>query len=214
MADEYPLPMDLEPEPTVAAELFGDRIDVARLFADDLARHGEPLGLLGPLEYPRLWTRHVVNSVLLAPLLHGRVADIGSGAGLPGIPLAIARPDVSFTLVEPMERRVDWLLRCRDRLELANVEVVRARAEELHDTLTVDQVTARAVSAFVKLIPLVVPLLVHGGELVLLKGRSAEAEIESAAKAIRKFGLVDVRIEELAVGLDTETTRVVRARAA
>ncbi len=209
----YPLPEDLEQEPEVAAQLFGDRIELARSFADDLARHGEPLGLLGPLEYPRLWTRHIINSVLAAPLLRGRVADIGSGAGLPGIPLAIARPDVEFVLVEPMERRVEWLQRSMDRLELENVRVERARAEELHDVLTVDQVTARAVSALSKLIPLVVPLLVHGGELVLLKGKSAEAEIEAARKVIRKHGLVDVRVEELGVDLDTESTRVVRATA-
>lgn len=209
----YPLPEDLEQEPAVAGVLFGERIDLARSFADDLARHGEPLGLLGPLEYPRLWTRHIINSVLPAPLLRGRVADIGSGAGLPGIPLAIARPDVEFVLIEPMERRVEWLQRSVERLGLENVRVERARAEELHDVITVDQVTARAVSALSKLIPLVVPLLVHGGELVLLKGKSAEAEIEAARKMIRKHGLVDVRVEELGLDLDTESTRVVRARA-
>lgn len=209
----FPLPDDVEIEPAVAATLFGDRIELARSFADDLARHAEPLGLLGPLEPPRLWTRHLVNSALLAPLLSGRVADLGSGAGLPGIPVAIARPDVEFTLIEPMERRVEWLERCVDRLELDNVTIVRARAEEVHDSIAVDQVTARAVSAFSKLIPLAVPMLVHGGELVLLKGKSAEAEIEAAAKPIRKFGLVDVRVEELGVDLDTEPTRVIRARA-
>lgn len=209
----YPLPEDLEQEPAVAGVLFGERIDLARSFADDLARHGEPLGLLGPLEYPRLWTRHIINSVLPAPLLRGRVADIGSGAGLPGIPLAIARPDVEFVLIEPMERRVEWLQRSVERLGLDNVCVERARAEELHDVITVDQVTARAVSALSKLIPLVVPLLVHGGELVLLKGKSAEAEIEAARKMIRKHGLVDVHVEELGLDLDTESTRVVRARA-
>lgn len=209
----YPLPEDLEQEPAVAGVLFGERIDLARSFADDLARHGEPLGLLGPLEYPRLWTRHIINSVLPAPLLRGRVADIGSGAGLPGIPLAIARPDVEFVLIEPMERRVEWLQRSVERLGLDNVRVERARAEELHDVITVDQVTARAVSALSKLIPLVVPLLAHGGELVLLKGKSAEAEIEAARKMIRKHGLVDVHVEELGLDLDTESTRVVRARA-
>lgn len=212
MTHAYPLPEDVEQVPAVAGELFGANIDLARSYADDLARFGEPLGLLGPLEYPRLWTRHIVNSVLLAPLLSGRVADIGSGAGLPGIPLAIARPDVDFTLVEPMERRAQWLERCREELGLANVRVIRARAEELHDSLTADVVTARAVSAFAKLIPLAVPLLRLDGELALLKGRSAEAEIESASKQIRKFGLVDVRVEELGVDLRTEPTRVLRAR--
>lgn len=213
MTAEFPLPDDVEVEPKIAAELFGQNIERARSYVDMLARAGEPLGLLGPLEYPRLWTRHIVNSVLLAPLLEGRVADIGSGAGLPGVPVAIARPDVEFTLIEPMERRVEWLETCRSELGLQNVNVIRARAEELHDELAVDQVTARAVSALSKLIPIAVPLLVHGGELALLKGRSAEAEIEAARKAIRKYGLEDVRVEELGADLDTEPTRVIRARA-
>ena len=100
-----------EPEPAIAAELFGDRIELARAFTDDLARRGEELGLIGPLELPRLWTRHVVNSGLVAPLIRpgALVGDIGSGAGLPGLPLAIARPDARFVLIEPMERRTDWL---------------------------------------------------------------------------------------------------------
>jgi len=212
---DVPLPADLEAEPAVAAVLFGDRIDAARSYTNSLARHGEELGLVGPQEYPRLWTRHVVNSALLAPLLRasGQVGDIGSGAGLPGIPLAIARPDVRFTLIEPMERRTDWLQRQVDELGLENVEVVRARAEDVHERFAFDQLTARAVSAFSKLVPLTVPLLKDGGELVLLKGRSAEAEIEKAAKVIRRFHLVDVRVEELGEGLDTEPTRVIRATA-
>ena len=110
----------LEPEPAAAAELFGEHLDAGRAFTAALARHGEELGLIGPLELPRLWTRHVLNSALVAPLLRpGRVGDVGSGAGLPGLVLAIIRPDVSFTLIEPMERRVAWLERQVDELELA-----------------------------------------------------------------------------------------------
>src|SRR6478609_9281397 len=138
----------LEVEPAVAAELFGDRIGIARAFAANLAKHGEELGLIGPLELPRLWTRHILNSVIMAPLLKpGRVGDIGSGAGLPGLVLAIARPDVDFVLIEPMERRVAWLQSQSDELGLTNVEVVRARAEEAKLSPLLDQVTARAVSA-------------------------------------------------------------------
>lgn len=206
-----PLPADLEPEPTIALELFGDTIEQARAYTLDLAAHGEELGLVGPAEYPRLWTRHIINSVLLAPLLHGSVGDIGSGAGLPGIPLAIARPDVQLTLIEPMERRTDWLQAEVESLGLGNVTVVRARAEEVHDDFSFDQVTARAVSALSKLIPVTAPLLREGGELVLMKGRSAEAEIEKAAKVIRKFRLHDLRLEELGSDLGTEPTRVLRA---
>ena len=203
--------IEVEERPRVADELFGDRVDLAEKYADALVRDGELLGLLGPLEYPRLWTRHIINSALIAPLLRGRVADVGSGAGLPGIPLAIARPDVDFTLVEPMERRSEWLRQQVSELGLENVTVVRARAEEIADQSSFDQVTARAVAALSKLIPWTAPLARFGGELVLLKGRSAEAEIEKAAKVIRKFHLEDVRVEEVGVELDTEPTRVVRA---
>ncbi|GAB3298537.1 16S rRNA (guanine(527)-N(7))-methyltransferase RsmG [Pseudoclavibacter terrae] len=205
-------PIELEVEPAIAKVLFEDRIELARAFTFDLAKYGEQLGLVGPLEYPRLWTRHIVNSVLMAPLLRpGLVGDIGSGAGLPGLVLAIARPDVNFVLIEPMERRTEWLQREVDALALTNVQVRRARAEEVHDEFTFDQLTARAVSALSKLIPITVPLVRSGGELVFLKGRSAEAEIEKASKAIRKFGLTDVRVEELGENLDTEATRVIRA---
>lgn len=203
---------ELEPEPAVAAGLFGDRIEVARAFTQDLATRGEELGLIGPLELPRLWTRHVVNSALVAPLLRpGRVGDIGSGAGLPGLVLAIARPDVDFILIEPMERRVAWLREQAEILGLDNIEVVRARAEEAKLSPWLDQATARAVSALSKLIPLVAPLMKSGGELLFLKGASVEAEIEAAAKAIRKHRLHDIEVLTLGEGLGTETTRVFRA---
>jgi len=201
-----------EAEPDVAASLFGDRIELARQFTADLAREGETRGLIGPLELPRLWTRHVLNSALVAPLLApGRVGDVGSGAGLPGLVLAIARPDVSFVLIEPMERRVDWLLEEVESLGLDNVEVLRARAEDVRLTTPLDQITARAVSALSKLIPLTAPLVRSGGELVFMKGERVDAEIEAAAKVIRKAGLVDVRVEILGDGLLPEVTRVFRA---
>lgn len=202
----------IEAEPAVAEALFGPRIERARQFTADLAARGEELGLIGPLEMPRLWTRHIVNSALLAPLIKpGRVGDIGSGAGLPGLVLAIARPDAQFILIEPMERRVDWLRRESDVLELDNVEVVRARAEEIKLSPWLDQATARAVSALSKLIPLTVPLVRSGGELLFLKGASVEAEIEAAAKVIRRARLADVEVLTLGEGLGSEVTRVFRA---
>ncbi|WP_245575465.1 16S rRNA (guanine(527)-N(7))-methyltransferase RsmG [Gulosibacter molinativorax] len=203
--------VEVEARPAVADEIFGDRVGLAQAYANALARDGELLGLLGPLEYPRLWTRHIINSALIAPLLHGEVGDVGSGAGLPGIPLAIARPDVQFTLIEPMERRHDWLVQQIGDLELDNVKAVRGRAEDIAETVAFDQVTARAVAALSKLLPWTVPLVKYGGEIVLLKGRSAEAEITKAAKVIRRYGLEDIRVEEVGEGLDTEPTRVVRA---
>src|SRR6201999_3621958 len=149
----------VESEPAVAADVFGGRIELARSYTAELARRGEELGLIGPLELPRIWTRHILNCVLIAPLLHpGLVGDVGSGAGLPGIVLAIARPDVDFVLIEPMERRVAWLTEQKSELGLSNVTVVRARAEDARDLRKLDQVTARAVSAFSKLIPLCAPL--------------------------------------------------------
>ena len=203
-----------EAEPAAAAALFGERIELARSYTASLAQQGETLGLIGPRELPQLWSRHILNSALLAPLLRGRVGDVGSGAGLPGLVLAIARPDVEMTLIEPMERRTDWLQAEVDRMELTNVRVFRARAEDLPgsgELRPLDQVTARAVSALRTLIPLTAPLVRSGGELVLMKGGRAEDEIQAAQKVIRKHRLQDVEVLELGAEHGLETTRVVRA---
>lgn len=183
------------------------------MFVRDLAQYGELLGLIGPLERPRLWTRHVVNSGLVAPLVRGgaRVGDVGSGAGLPGMVLALARPDARFTLIEPMERRAAWLADEAARLGLGNVEVLRSRAEEVHLAQGFDQVTARAVSALRTLIPLAAPLLRPGGELILMKGSGAAAEIASAQKEIRRYRLSVPEIVVLGSDFGTENTWVVRA---
>ena len=202
----------LELEPDYAAGLFGDRIDVARQFTADLARRGEELGLIGPLELPRLWSRHIVNSALPAPLLTaGRVGDIGSGAGLPGLVLAIARPDAHLILIEPMERRTDWLRSEADALGLDNVTVIRARAEEAKLDQPLDQVTARAVTALSKLIPITVPLVRSGGELLFMKGERVNEEVDAATKVIRKARLTDVSVLVLGEGITPEITRLFRA---
>ncbi len=202
----------LEHEPAAAAGLFGERIGIARAFAHNLADQGEIRGLIGPLELPRLWSRHILNCAIVAPLLRpGVVGDVGSGAGLPGLVLAIARPDVSFVLIEPMERRVAWLNDQVDALGLENTTVVRARAEDARLEQPLDQVTARAVSAFRTLIPLTAPLLRPGGEMVLMKGAGAQAEVDSAAKAIRKYRLSNVEVITLGEGVLDEVTRVIRA---
>lgn len=201
----------LEPEPEEAAEIFGARVDGARRFAHNLEVHGEERGLIGPLELPRLWNRHILNSAIVGPVLSGGVVgDIGSGAGLPGIPLAIMRPDVEFVLIEPMERRVLWLQEQVEDLELSNVSVVRGRAEEVDLRGRFDQVTARAVSALRKLLRLTAPLLRDGGELVLLKGRSAQDEIEAAQKELRRYKVTNARVEVLGDGVIPEPTRVIR----
>ena len=203
---------DFEQEPAAAASLFGDRIELARQFTRNLADQGEERGLIGPLELPRLWSRHILNCVIVAPLVRpGLVGDVGSGAGLPGLVLAIARPDVSFALIEPMERRVAWLSEQVDELGLSNVTVVRARAEDARLDGPLDQVTARAVSAFRKLLPLTAPLVRDGGELVLMKGAAASSEVEAAAKEIRKFAVHDIEVLTLGEGVLDEVTRVIRA---
>jgi 16S rRNA (guanine527-N7)-methyltransferase len=206
--------IEVEQEPAVAAEIFGDRIEVARAFTAALGQHGEERGLIGPLEPPRLWTRHILNSAVAAPLFTAgaRVGDVGSGAGLPGLVLAIARPDVQWVLIEPMERRVVWLNEQVVALGLDNVEVVRARAEDAKVDPRLDAVTARAVSALRTLVPLIAPLVRDGGELVLLKGVNAANEITAAEKVIRKYKLSDVRVEGVGEGLIAEPTRVIRAR--
>lgn len=203
----------LEVEPSGAAAVFGDRIELARRFTADLAEHGELLGLIGPLELPRLWSRHVLNSAVVAPYLlpDAQVADVGSGAGLPGLVLAIARPDARLVLIEPMERRCDWLRAEADRLGLDNVEVVRARAEDAVDSGPFDQVTARAVSALRTLIPLTAPLVRRGGQLILLKGARVEEEIAAAAKQIAKFRLRNPEVLVLGEGVVPEVTRLFRA---
>jgi 16S rRNA (guanine527-N7)-methyltransferase len=203
---------NLEPEPAEAAQLFGAQLEVARAFANNLADQGEKLGLIGPLELPRLWSRHILNCAIVAPLLQpGVVGDVGSGAGLPGLVLAIARPDVRFVLIEPMERRVAWLNDQIAALGLTNTTVIRARAEDVRLEHPLDQVTARAVSAFRTLIPLTAPLLRPGGEMLLMKGAGAQSEIEAAAKAIRKFRLSNVEVITLGEGVLPDVTRVIKA---
>lgn len=205
--------VSVEAEPDYAAELFGDQIAVARAFTADLVRYGEELGLIGPLEVERLWSRHIVNCALVAPLLRpGRVGDVGSGAGLPGLVLAIARPDVDLVLIEPMERRTDWLSTESERLGLTNVTVIRGRAEDVRPDPRLDQVTARAVSALGKLVPLCAPLLKPGGELILMKGARVDDEITAAQKAFRKAGVRDAEVLVLGEGIVPEVTRVFRAR--
>lgn len=202
----------VEDEPAAAAGLFGERLDIARRFAADLVEHGETLGLIGPRELERLWTRHLLNSALVGTLVSpGTLADIGSGAGFPGLVVAIMRPDVHCTLIEPMERRVAWLEEEATRLGLTNVEVMRARAQDVPRDRSFDTVTARAVSALKKLVPMTKRLVSPGGQMVFLKGQRLDDEIREAAQALTDANLQ--HIESLVVGPDynTEETRVFRA---
>lgn len=203
----------IEAEPSAAVTVAGETISKLREFTNDLATRGEELGLIGPKENTRIWTRHVLNSAIIAPYLKtdGLVADVGTGGGMPGLVLAIVRPDVNFYLIEPMERRCAWLNEQVQKLGLKNVTVKRGRAEEFHGAFKADFVTARAVSALRKLIPLTAPLLKNGGELLLLKGAAVDDEILAAQKQIKKFKLKNARSETVGSGVLEETTRVFRA---
>lgn len=207
-----PVPGLTAAERTAAESLFGERLSLAERYVEHLGTTGITHGLLGPREVPRMWGRHVLNCAVLGPELPagGTVADVGSGAGLPGIALALVRPDTDFILIEPMERRIDWLAEVVNDLGLQNVQLIRARAEEVTDEVMADVVTARAVSALKKLIPLTVPLMADDGELIFLKGRSAEEEIEAAAKAVKRHRLQNPKVHLLGEGLLEQPTTVVR----
>ena len=195
-----------------AEKIFGDRLELAKRYVEHLATSGTERGLIGPREVPRLWSRHVLNcAVIESEIAQGsHVADVGSGAGLPGLCLAIARPDLELTLIEPLERRVIWLQEVVDDLGLDNVTVMRTRAELAVGHVEADVVTARAVSALTNLAGLTIPLLAGHGEVVAIKGRSAGEEIEKAAKIIRKLGGVKTSVVTVGDNLLEEPTTVVR----
>jgi len=197
-----------------AATVFGDRRPLAGAFADLLAGPGVERGLIGPRETDRLWSRHLLNCAVLGELIasEAEVLDVGSGAGLPGIPIAIARPDVTVTLLEPMARRVSFLEEAVAALQLSNVRVVRGRAEDpaVRRRLRRRQVvTARAVAPLPRLVGWCRPLLGPGGRLLAIKGESASSELELAKAALRAAGMTDARIVLCgAEVLDTPTTVV------
>lgn len=205
--------VEFEQEPAFAAELFGQNIDKARLFTARLANDSETFGLLGPRELPRIWSRHVINSGLLAELVPDgtKVVDVGSGAGLPGIPMAIAQPNAHFTLVEPMERRSSWLEEVIKDLGLGNVAIVRARAEEVTES-DFDFATARAVAALDKLLRLLTPLIRFSEHrtIIAMKGSKAPEEIAAAAKKLELLGFNSPEILTLGLNKAPETATVVR----
>ncbi len=200
--------------PPLAAAVFGDRLGLAQRYCAILATEGIDHGLMGPREVPRLWDRHILNCAVLGEAIdEGQsVIDIGSGAGLPGIPLAIARPDLRITLVEPLLRRSDFLLRTVSALGLT-VDVVRGRAEEKavrSDVARADVVTSRAVAPLERLTRWSAPLIKDGGRLIALKGSSAADEIERDRKAAERNGIVGLRVESVGESIvDPVTTLVI-----
>jgi len=210
----------LSPEPpAVAGEVFGPALDRAETYARLLATDGTVRGLIGPREVPRLWDRHLLNSAVLAELVprDARVVDVGSGAGLPGIPLALARPDLRLTLVEPMARRVEFLEEVVAELG-APWQVVRGRAEERSVRVAVgpvDVVTARAVAALPRLVSWCRGLLRPGAQLVALVGSRAVEELPSLVPELEAAGMRDVHARAVGAELgDAATTVVVMTRGA
>jgi 16S rRNA (guanine527-N7)-methyltransferase len=205
-----PDPVTGAPEPPPeAVEVFGDTLPRARGYADLLATTGISHGLVGPREAPRLWERHLVNCALLEPLLErgSTVVDIGSGAGLPGVVLAIARPDLQVHLVEPLLRRTTWLESAIAQLGLDNVTVHRGRAEEM--TLTAPVVTARAVASLDKLVAWSFPLLLPSGRLLALKGEAAATELQEAQPMLTAHGVEHSAVHVLGEDRVSEPIRVV-----
>lgn len=200
---------------TAGAELFGNRLPLALAFEALLRSEGIRRGLIGPREADRLWTRHILNCAVIAPAIpsDAQVVDVGSGAGLPGVVLAIARPDLSVRLVEPLLRRATFLAEVVSQLELGEVQVVRERAENLHGTWVADVVTARAVAPLDRLARWCLPLVRTGGLLLALKGDRAEAELAAAEPVLRHLGAVDWRVSEFGTGVVDPVARVVRVEA-
>ena len=193
------------PVPAVAAAMFPNgRLPLAIRYAELLATEGVIRGLIGPREAPRLWDRHLVNCALLSPALPegATVVDIGSGAGLPGLVIAIARPDLSITLVEPLLRRTTFLEEVVAELGLSNVTVVRGRADLLHGKATYDVVTSRAVAPLERLLGWSMPLVAPRGALVAMKGSSAADEVAAAGPTLAKLRCAPPTIESLGVELD------------
>jgi 16S rRNA (guanine527-N7)-methyltransferase len=200
------------PAPPQATAVFGDALPIAERYAELLAGAGVERGLIGPREVDRLWERHLINCAVLADVVaqEASVLDIGSGAGLPGLALAIVRPDLSITLLEPLLRRTVFLTECVTALGLPNVKVRRGRAEEVASEFAVDVVTARAVAPLERLARWGLPLLRPGGELLALKGERAGAELMEARPVLEGFGVRTAELLQVGQGRVDPPTTIVR----
>lgn len=204
---------ELPAPPEQAQAVFGERFADAVRYAELLADAGVRRGLIGPREVPRLWERHLLNCAVLSEVIPQdmTVCDVGSGAGLPGIPLALARPDLQITLLEPLLRRTTFLDEVVKLLALSNVTVVRGRAEEMVGKLpAVDVVTARAVAPLERLAGWGLPLLRPHGEMAVLKGDTAEEELKAARAALGRLGAVESSVVQVGEGVVDPLSTVVR----
>jgi 16S rRNA (guanine527-N7)-methyltransferase len=199
------------PPPPHAAAVFGPALNEACAFAAMLATRGVEWGVIGPHEVARLWDRHLLNCAVVADLIGGRdrtLVDIGSGAGLPGIVLAMVRPELSVTLLEPMERRCRFLSACVTELGLANVTVLRGRAEDT--ALGADVATARAVAPLDRLAELAVGVVRPGGMVLAIKGQTAAEELRKARPVLRRIGARGAEVVRAGQGKVDPATTVVR----
>lgn len=196
--------------PSIVGELYPQSVDRLTAYADLLATEGTLRGLIGPREVPRLWERHLLNCAVLERLIpqESTVADIGTGAGLPGIVLALVRPDLQVSLVEPLLRRTTFLLEAVERLDLRNAEVVRSRAEDL-PAASFDVVASRAVAPLGKLAGWCLPLCVEGGLMLAMKGASAVEELAESERELAALGAEEWHVHELAVDELAQPTTVV-----
>ena len=206
---------DTPPAPDSARGVFGSAgLPVAERYAELLATAGVLRGLIGPREVPRLWDRHLLNCAVLAEVVPdwATVCDLGTGAGLPGVVLAIVRPDLQVTLVEPLLRRTTFLDEVVAELGLAHCEVRRARAEQLHGTERFDVVTSRALAPMSRLLTWSMPLVAPKGALLAMKGSRATVEVAEAGEDLRRFGCAEPEVLQLGAGeptrLDPPTTVV------
>ena len=208
----------------ILREALGEALPQLEMFHVKLAAEGEPRGLIGPRDVDIIWERHILNSAAIVPFIRQAVkgarfktvADVGSGGGFPGLVAAACLPDCEFTLIEPMERRVEWLAECVEAMGLSNVRIERARSEEVIAAMRKNRavhpfaaVTCRAVAPMTKLAGWTLPLLKSHGQLVALKGRSAQAELDKAAKVIGTYRGVHPRVVEAPVASGLEPTHVV-----
>jgi 16S rRNA (guanine527-N7)-methyltransferase len=203
----------LDDLPPAALAVFGDAVELAQRYANLLATDGVTRGLIGPRETTRLWDRHLLNCAVVAELLpeRGELVDIGAGAGLPGIVFAMLRPGLHVVLLEPLLRRSVFLEECVSTLNLGNVTVVRARAEDKAAArISADVATARAVAPLDRLVGWAAPLLRPGGELLAIKGQSAEAELAAAKPVLSRLGVRSAEVLQAGHGRVVSATTVVR----
>ena len=199
--------------PPSALEVFGAELERAVEYTRILATRGVEWGVIGPREVPRLWDRHLLNCAVVAEIVgddSGTLIDVGSGAGLPGVVLAMLRPRVRITLVEPLERRAKFLGECVSELGLSNVEVLRSRAEDAAGRVSARVVTARAVAPLDRLAPLMAGVLRRGGMALAIKGSSATEELAKARPALRRIGARGAEVLRVGHGKVEPATTVVR----